>query len=78
MTIKYIHGQFVNFSLRALWRFGHAMVSLQRQEPNKAEEHLNIMKRHIDFIQECIDHDEFTKTSNAVTGCGRANSGAEF
>lgn len=48
--MNYTHGQIVAFSLRALYRFAKSF-----QDKEKAGEHLEVMQRHIDFIQECVE-----------------------
>lgn len=53
--MKYIHGQVLTFSLRAFYRF-----ALSFAEKDKAVKHLEVMNRHIDFIQECIEHKDWS------------------
>lgn len=61
MKIKYVHGQVLHFSLRALYRFASAMTGeFCGETKEKVKDHLDIMKRHIDFISECIEEKGFT------------------
>jgi hypothetical protein len=63
MAIKYVHGQVLTFSLRALYRFGSAVAGVAAGEPaSKVADHLEVMKRHIEFVQECVDDPEFAET----------------
>lgn len=60
VTIRYVHGQVLTFSLRALYRFGRAMAgTVHGETKEQVADHLDIMKRHIEFVQDCIEHPDF-------------------
>ena len=50
--MTYLHGQLLTFGLRSLYRFG---MSLAETESAKKKEHLKVMLRHIEFLQDCIE-----------------------
>ena len=48
--MNYLHGQLLTFTLRSLYRFGMSFA-----DKEKAIDHLKVMSRHIEFLQECIE-----------------------